>query len=474
MLGIELVRHSEVTLARQIYCVMREQMTDGRLQPGEALPSTRELARALNISRNTAYEAYEMLSAEGYIVCRQGSPTRVSPGLHLAKSLTVDNALTEKAPYKPQYLVNFRSGQPDLRQFPRYAWLQLMEKTSREFSMEEWGYAGPDGMGSLREEIAAWLLRSRGLHTHAHNIFITSGATQALHLIPQLIGGDRRDILVEDPCHLGMLRVLKSQGLSIRPVPVDRHGICTDKLDAHGACAIYLTPSHQFPLGGILPAERRAALIRAAHKHDLYLIEDDYDSEFRYSGPPIAPLHAMDPQRVLYVGTFSKILFPALRIGYVVLPPDLQKSWRFLRTHLDVQNPPFEQAALAEYIKTRRLDRHIQKMRRLYGQKRQILLQTLTATFKEPWNVWGDAAGLHLVIECPGLSFGADFISHCKRAGINLASLEEHCILKGVHTNKLILGYGHLDAEEILKGIKMLHQLIHNYHYDYRVDSARM
>ncbi|CQR73162.1 HTH-type transcriptional regulatory protein GabR [Sporomusa ovata DSM 2662] len=455
---MNLRRHSEVSLARQIYQVLREQMTAGQLRPGELLPSTRELAKLLSVSRNTTYEAYEMLSAEGYIVSRQGSQTRVAAGLHLEKPAPALEDLRKAVQSAATYLADFRTGRPDLQRFPRTMWLQLLRKATENLSAMQWGYTGPEGLPVLREEIAAWLLRSRGLTVHSRDIFITAGATQALHLLAGLLAEEEREILVEDPCHVGMLQVLHGKGFKIRPVPVDNQGIQTEFLTGDRACAVYVTPSHQFPLGGILPAGRRADLIRFARNKDLYVIEDDYDSEFRYRGTPVAPLYSMDTQRVIYVGTFSKILFPALRIGYVVLPPELHKRWCRLRTYADVQNPPFEQAALAEYLHTRKLDRHIQQMRRLYGQRRQLLLQTLEVLFGRTWFPWGDAAGLHLVLEFPGMHFDHEFARRCKKCGIYVTPVDDHSICKGIHLDKLILGYGHLEPAEIKQGLLLLQE----------------
>lgn len=459
MLGIELQRKSGVSLARQIYQILRDQMTGGHLQPGEVLPSTRVMAQQLSVSRNTAYEAYEMLSAEGYVVSHPGSQTRVANGLCLDKPIPVTEESRKSAQPAHEYLADFQTGRPDLRQFPMHLWLQMLHKATEALPADQWGYTGPEGLPTLREEIAAWLLRSRGLAVHPQDIFITAGATQALHLLADLLYSEGREIIVEDPCHSGMLHVLQGKGFRIRPVPVDNQGIQTGYLEGKEACAVYVTPSHQFPLGGILPAGRRADLIRFARKCDLYLIEDDYDSEFRYNGPPVAPLCAMDSQRVIYIGTFSKILFPALRVGYVILPRHLHSRWRHLRTYTDVQNPPFEQAALAEYLHTRKLDRHVQKMRRLYGHRRQVLLQKLEITFGDTWRAWGDASGLHLALEFPGMRFDQDFALHCKKCGIRVTPADYHSIRKGLHLDKLLLGYGHLDADEINKGILLLHNI---------------
>ncbi|AFQ43809.1 PLP-dependent aminotransferase family protein [Desulfosporosinus meridiei] len=460
MLGIELNRNHELQLWRQIYQYLKELMLSGHLKAGEALPSTRELAKDLKVSRNTVCEAYDLLIAEGFIISRQGAPTRVSEGLCLEP---VKPASTPKLKSKAvrSISVSFRTGRPDLKQFPRFLWQQLLHKASEELPLEDFGYTGPQGLPDLREEITAWLFRSRGLKVSAEDIFITAGATQGLHLIADILCGKGQKILMEDPCHLGMLGTFLNKGCSIIPIPVDAEGMQTDYLSKCGSTGpIYVTPSHQFPLGGILPASRRTALIRFAREKDLYIIEDDYDSEFRYSGEPIAPLYTLDPQRVIYVGTFSKAVFPALRIGYVILPYQLQEHWRNLRTYTDVQNPPFEQAALAEFLRTRKLDRHVQKMRKIYGLRRQVLLDSLAEAFSSEWIAYGDSAGLHVAIDFPGRRFDEGFKSSCLKNGVYITPVESHCLEKGRHQSKLLMGYGHLEPDVIRKGVSLLSHII--------------
>jgi GntR family transcriptional regulator/MocR family aminotransferase len=319
------------------------------------------------------------------------------------------------------------------------------------------------GLSELRNEIAAWLFRGRGLSVQAGDIFITQGATHALHLAAELLCKENREIITEDPCHTGMLRTLQNIGCHIVPIPADEYGIRTELLENRNASAVYVTPSHQFPLGGILPASRRASLIRFARESGAFIIEDDYDSEFRYSGEPIMPLQALDPQRVIYVGTFSKSVYPALRVGYVILPKELQRQWVRIRTYTDVQNPVFEQAALAIFLRTRKMDRHVQKMRRIYGERRRVLLDSLEQNFGTDWRAHGDNAGLHLAVEFPGLSFDDYFRKSGQEKGINITPMEFHCIDGAMHQNKLLVGYGHLEPEEIRKGIKLLKDHIAEY-----------
>lgn len=460
MWGIKLNRQSELPLWRQIYQSLRDQTINGQLKAGEALISTRQLAKELAVSRNTVCLAYEMLAAEGFVINRQGAPTRIAEGLRVEK---LPGSAPDEETLQPVYTfaADFRTGRPDLKQFPRFLWQQMLHKASGEMPLEQYDYAGPQGLLELRKEIAAWLFRSRGLTADPLDIFITAGATHALYLIADLLCEERQKVLMEDPCHTGMLRTFQNKGCLIVPVSVDEQGLQTECLTGkESACAVYVTPSHQFPLGGILPASRRASLIRFARESGAYIVEDDYDSEFRYCGEPVAPLQSMDPQRVIYVGTFSKTLFPGLRIGFTILPRQLQEPWRVLRTHADVQNPPFEQAALSELLRTRKFDRHVQKMRRIYGERRQALLDSLTQTFSGGWRVYGDAAGLHLAVEFPGMRFDDTYRKNCLQSGIFITSVEYHCIQKERHLDKLLIGYGHLEPEEIRNGIGLLHDFM--------------
>ncbi len=452
MYSISLQKQNEIPLKRQLYQSIREQILAGKMKAGEPLPSTRELAAQMKVSRNTVCEAYDMLITEGFVLSRQGAPTRVAEGLCMAGSQKPAPAVQKKT--EKRYAADFQTGRPDLRYFPQYLWQQILHKTSEEISLAQLGYSGPRGLPELRAEISAWLFRSKGLSVDAGDIFITSGATHALHLIAGLLCRHGNRIAIEDPCNKGILQTFFDAGYEVQPIPVDENGIRPEFLkNTADVSAVYVTPSHQFPLGSILPAGRRAELIRFAEEKGIYLIEDDYDSEFRYTGEPVAPLYAMNPERVIYVGTFSKVLFPAIRVGYVILPRELQRDWCELRTHTDVQNSPFEQAALAEFLRTRKFDRHIRNMRRLYGQRRDVLLKALKDTFGDTWRAWGDAAGLHLAVQFPDMCFDEPVLKKCADFGIRIAAVEQHCIQKGYHQDKLLLGYGHMEPKEIQESI---------------------
>ncbi len=460
MRSFSLHRDNKVPMKRQLYQIFREQILNGSMAAGEELPSTREMAEQLQVSRNTVSEAYDMLITEGYVLSRQGASTRVAAGLYIQKQPQQSIVPTVKQHQPIQ--VDFHTGRPDLDSFPYYLWRQLLCKAADELPKEQLGYTSPKGLLSLRTEIASWLVRSKGLLVDPQDIFITTGATQAINLVVGLLALPGKKVVLEDPCNKGLMETFLTAGCELLPIPADRQGLRTELLEDVESQAVYVTPSHQFPLGGILPAGRRAELIRYARDQNIYLLEDDYDSEFRYTGEPVSPLYAMDSQQVIYIGTFSKVLFPAIRIGYVLLPKKLHVRWMNQRMHLDVQNPPFEQAALAEFLKTRKFDHHIRRMRKLYGERRAALLTTLKEVFGDTWCVWGDNAGLHLAVEFEGLTFDDDFFKRCCQAGLRVASVEQHSICKGLHQNKLLLGYGHLEPSKIREGIQLLYNLIHN------------
>ncbi len=456
---IQIDRMSEKPIRRQIYAQIRDQIVSGEMCGGEPLPSTRQLAAELGAARSTVVEAYDMLLAEGYLLSRQGAQTVVSE--NLVTGAAIVPIRRDQTDQKQKILADFSTGRPDLFGFPRSQWAKLLSGAVIELPPEQYGYTGPQGYAPLREEIASWLMRGRGLNVSAEDIFITAGATHALRILMDLLCPHGERVILEDPCHSGLYGALLSCGCEIVPAEADDHGLKTDLLTgAEHAKMIYVTPSHQFPLGGILPASRRAALIRYARENDVYIVEDDYDSEFRYTGAPVAPLLSLDAQRVIYVGTFSKTAFPAMRLGFVILPSALQTRWRELRTHHDVQNPPFEQAALCEFLKSRRFDRHIRAMRNRYGKRRQALMEALTNNFGTDWSPCGDAAGLHVTIRFPGRRFGDAFRTRCAEHGIQVVPLEDHSIIKGKHEDELVMGYGHLETEAIESGVRLLAEMI--------------
>ncbi len=458
MWGIKLIYNSEISLSRQIFLSFMEHILTGEIKQGEALPSTRELAKGLGVSRNTVCEAYDMLWTEGYIVSRQGAPSRVANGLHIKHKKA--ELPKDKKREQAQVLWDFKTGQPDLTHFPWQLWSQIMREAACELPIRELEYSGPKGYEPLCEEIAQWLFRSRSMEVSPEDIFITSGATQALRLLVEILHKDGQPFALENPSHPGIRTVITDKGYPLLWMPVDSQGADISILKDKEISAVYVTPSHQFPLGGILPARRRALLLSLAIEKNFYVIEDDYDSEFRYSGAPISPIYSMDSSHVIYVGTFSKTMFPALRLGFAVIPKPLQGKWKHYRNYMDVQNPVFEQAALAKFLQKRKMDKHVQHMRRIYGEKRNILLNSIQQTFGPSAQPWGDDSGLHVALQFPGMEFGYQFVQDCRETGIRVSPLPRYCLTQTEHTDKLLMGYGHLNHIQIQEGIRVLHQLI--------------
>ena len=454
-----LEQNSEVGLSRQIFMHLKESILAGAVTSAEPLPSTRELAKSLGVSRNTVSIAYDMLWSEGYIIRSQGAPSRVAEGLqiHAWKQ--------EKQSQKSNYCEStprwdFKTGQPDLHAFPWGQWNRAIRHAAQTIPEQQYAYSGPKGYEPLCEEIARWLFRARNMRVDTQNVFITSGSTQALHLLLGILHGDGGLFALENPSHPGVRTVIDDHAYPAIYIPVDGNGADIRVLKEQQLAAVYLTPSHQYPLGSVLTAARRTELIRLAQRNSFYIIEDDYDSEFRYAASPVSPMYSMDASCVIYVGTFSKTIFPALRIGFVVLPDALQKRWRRSRNYMDVQNPILEQAALYAFLKTRDMDKHIRRMRRLYGDKRRVLLDEIRIAFGDAAEPGGDASGLHITLRFPGKSFTGQFAKHCKAAGIRIAPVSQYCADRTGYQDTLLIGYGHIGRDQIHSGIQALSEVI--------------
>lgn len=458
MWDIVLSKQGGISLSRQLFYQIKNLILEGKIAAGEALLSSRRLAKDLSVSRSTVNEAYDMLIAEGFVISRQGAPTRVKEGVRLEKSKTAKLRHPVQTP--KEFVADFKTGQPDVSCFPHYMWRQMLNKSYEKLQDADFGYFGTAGYGPLREEISQWVFRTRGIAADPQDIFITSGTTQALNIFIQMLYKREFPIAVEEPGHLAAVEILKNRKIPFVGAPVDDRGVKTDLLANARLSAIYVTPSHQFPLGGILPAERRTELIRIARKQDFYIIEDDYDSEFRYEGAPITPLCSMDSQRVLYTGSFSKIMYPALRVGFVILPPELHKQWLNMRKYFDVQNPVIEQAALTEFLKQRKLDKYLQKLCQMYGEKRKLLSECIFRYFGDQVRLLGDKSGLHLVLQIPGFNFNEEFITQSQALGIRIYPIKHYCLEKGKHQDKIMLGYGHLKPGEIHKSVGILYHFI--------------
>lgn len=293
-------------------------------------------------------------------------------------------------------------------------------------------------------------------------ILILSGAAQAFSLLNRLLLSSEDEIVLEDPMTYEVQLILSASGAHLIPVPVDARGLQTDLLPStRQPRLIFVTPSHQFPQGGILPIQRRLHLLQFARAAaDCYVVEDDYDSEFRYVGSPISSLQGLSPEHVIYVGTFSKILSPALRLGYVVLPPELVERARTIKRLLDLHSPSLEQLMLAQFIESGDLERHIMRMRRIYQKRRHVLISQLRQHFSNRVEILGDATGLHLVAHFPNVTFTLEIVTAIEQAGARVYPVEQHAIVKGRHLNEIILGYSHLSPIQIERGVESIKRAI--------------
>ncbi len=455
---------SRLPLTRQLHQKIKEMILTGTLTPGERLPSTRAMAAELNLSRNTVMEAYNQLIAEGYLEGRHGSGTNVTSCLSHPLN-PPDHKSAKPVPHQPEdkeQWIDFRSGVPDLTNFPRKEWGRLYQDICSALPASALRYNSPAGVYELRSALSDYLYRTRGISCNPGNIMIVSGSTQGLSLAAGLLYREKQEVIAEDPLHSGLLKVITSQGYSVISVPVDDKGIRTDLLPSSGHTAfLYTTPSHQYPMGGILPLSRRSALIQYALEHDCYIIEDDYDSEFRYEEQPVNSLYELNPEKVIYIGSFSKILAPAIRLGFLLLPDDLIEGYKILKQYSDVHTEAITQYVLARFIESSGLERHIWKMKKLYNKKREFLLEELARHFKGSYHLSGQAAGLHVVVHFHNIVFTDELMTRLRNAHIKVYPAANYSInYRAEHQNEIIMGYAHLTIDQIAEGIRLLKEVL--------------
>lgn len=313
MLWLPINRTSDISLTQQIYFNLRQRILHGELAAEQRLPATRELALHLGVSRNIILEVYDQLKAEGYLEGRLGAGTYVAQGARW--ELSVAQPIRDRPPSSTSTatdFIDFRSGVPALKRFPRKRWSQLSKQIHAELPASGFGYGPPAGCAELRSTLSRYLLRTRGVNCHSDQIVITSGATQAFSLLTKLLICRGDVVAIEDPSSPELQQIFFAADASLASIPVDEQGLQTRQLPtAKPPRLILVTPSHQFPLGSVLTIQRRIELLQFAKATDCYIVEDDYDSEFRYGGEPLSSLQGLAPEQVIYVGTFSKILSPA-------------------------------------------------------------------------------------------------------------------------------------------------------------------
>jgi GntR family transcriptional regulator / MocR family aminotransferase len=464
---VVLDRQESKALHLQLTHQLRQAILDGLLEGGTRLPSTRTLSESLGVSRNVALAAYDELYAEGYTETRHGSGTfivddlPVLPARRPEPSISNPRWLKPGGPFTPEDHaavgagIDFRMGQPSVAPLPMRTWQQLWREMAMEPPPADYGPTA--GYEDLRMAVAAYLGRSRGIVCSADDVIITSGATQALDLILRatLVPGD--SVAHEEPGYPVVRDVLRTHGGRIVPVAVDGDGLQVECLpDGQDApMLVYCTPSHQYPTGARMPVSRRLSLIEWANRNDSLVIEDDYDSEFRFDASPLPAMAGLDDAgRVVYIGTFSKMLSPALRLGYVVATPLLRERLIDLKRATDRHSPWPTQRVLASFLRSGKLESHIAKMRRYYAANRQKLAEAFVP-LEGIASLQGLDAGLHAFLELDGGLNVDGVIAAAAGNGVVVTSIDSYFIGEPLRSG-LLLGYGGLTADQVSVGAGIL------------------
>ena len=476
----------DVPLYQALYTHLRAAILSGELAGGMKLPSTRALAEELNISRNTVLNAYRQLLAEGYLDGKEGSGTFVarilpeqllaapSPAFHKRKIVQSTQAKTSQPVFSERAKAQIAVAQPPsdgklprpftpeapaLDAFPYQIWSRLVVRQVRRMPVNMYVYQDSAGYRPLREAIAAHVAISRQVHCTPDQVMIVPGSQGALDLAARMLVNAGDLVWMEDPGYSGARGAFLGAGAHIVPVPVDGEGMVVDIgiQRAPQARLVYLTPSHQFPLGVTMSLSRRLALLDWAKRANAYLLEDDYDSEFRFGTRPLATLHGLDDaERVIYMGTFSKVLFPSLRIGYLILPSALVDPFLKVRRLIDIHSPLLEQAVLADFMLEGHFTRHLRRMRTLYAERRNTLLE---AARELPIRIDSPEAGIHCVGWLPYEKDDRILANQAVDYDLNLTPISSFCI-EPLAQKGFLLGYGGYTVQEIRAGVRRLEDLL--------------
>ncbi|MET8947453.1 PLP-dependent aminotransferase family protein [Streptomyces sp. NPDC004542] len=438
---------------RSLQAALREAIRSGRLAAGTRLPSSRDLAADLGVSRGLVTEAYEQLAAEGYLRSGRGAGTWVGEAVRAAAPRARD-----LAPRFPDGRVDFVPGTPDLSLFPRAAWAAAQRAVLAELPHRDLGYPDPRGLPRLRTALAELLARRRGVVAHPERIVVVSGVAQATALLgATLHARGMRSVGVEDPGSPQHDALYASAGLDTVPLPLDAEGLAVGPLGASGVRAVTTTPAHQFPTGIAYSARRRAELLDWARSVDGVVLEDDYDGDFRYDRAPVGALQGLDPDRVAYTGSASKSLAPGLRLGWLLVPPWLAGDLVERKRTMDLGHPVLDQALFARFLERGDYDRQLRRCQRAYRERRDALVAALAEHVPDA-RVSGIAAGLHAIAELPG-RYGPEELCTGRLAAAGVAvrplSARTHAPAAGRGV-RLVLGYAHLSPARIREGVRLM------------------
>lgn len=486
---LKLRPESEVSLQSQIFEQIRIMILEGRLRPGDPLPASRDLSEQLSISRNTSILAYERLAAEGYIESKRSIGTFISQNIPESALYTATNSnkshskSTRRKKTKPiakgrqlrshplanpgekQLIADFWIGRTDAKTFPLKTWAKLIAKRLKGLSHAFTEYNEPAGLPDLRQTIADRLRPSRSIITEGSQVIIVGGFQDGLNLVCRLLLNPKTSVIIETPTYQGVAYLLESFGAKIVPIQVDGHGLNTSKLPNTKNAIIFVTPSHQYPFGVTMSLERRLELLAWADRTDSYIIEDDYDSDFRFKGAPLAALKGLDQNdRVIYIGTFSKCLGPGLRLGYVIMPDTLLDQAHHMKTLMNNGQPWLEQRVLADFMASGSFDSHIRHIRKVYYARRKTLTSAIERTFGS-CDVIGTEAGMHLVWRLPEeLPNASEIERRAYKAGVGVYGLSSGAAFH-FGPNKSInrflsFGYSSISEEKIDRGVSIIARVL--------------
>jgi GntR family transcriptional regulator / MocR family aminotransferase len=475
-LAIPISRQGE-HLFRQVYRGVRQAILSGALRPGERLPSTRDLAEQLGLSRTVVLLAYDHLVAEGFVTGQEGSGTFVSAGMSrnvapgtrglarvqlsrfgkvVSQSIAIVNTPVAR-PTVPRY--NFIYGRSDLSTFPFAVWRRLLLRQARKGSTKQFDYGSALGNAELRAAICAHLRRSRAVVCEPDEVIIVNGSQQGLDLVIRVLVDPGDTVALENPHYDGIREALRAAGARLRGVPVDGEGLDPARLP-DDARLVFVTPSHQFPTGAILSLERRLALLDWARRRNAVIVEDDYDGEFHYEGRPLESLQGLDHEgRIVYIGTFSRTVFPAMRIGYVIAPRSLVPALTAAKWVCDLHSASLEQQTLAAFIAGGMYERHLRRLRKKNTARRSVLLESIATYLGDRVEVTGDGAGAQVVLWPRTKVVEQVVVEAAAQKGVGIYGIG-HCWVGRPARPGFILGYARLGEQEIREGIRLLGQVL--------------
>jgi GntR family transcriptional regulator/MocR family aminotransferase len=468
----------KLTQQKLLYESLRRAILDGDIRHGSQLVPTRALAEQLGIARNSVLYAYERLTEEGFVsTSRHGSVVSMVSRAAVPPAPQVDRAgvplsrLSRRVAALPRERTRaddpapFRPGVPALTEFPMAQWRNSLERAWRSLDPRELDYRNNAGHPALRRAIAEYVRVSRGVRCSAEQVFITSGTQASLDLCACMLADPGERVWMEDPGYNGAKSAFRAAGLSLEPIPVDAAGIAPtqehwQRTPPH---LIYITPSHQYPLGSVLSLERRWSIIEHAIERGAWIIEDDYDSELRHNGPPLPSIQGLTENApVIYLGTFSKTIFPALRMGFMIVPAHVAKEVEVAHSEIARQGRVAEQIALADFIESGKYARHLRRMRRMYQERRAALVAALERHMADLVTISSDSGGMHLTVRLDAPLVDADVTEVTRAHGLTIASLSTYCDARTDSTryNGFMLGYASIPPEDADGLVARLAQIV--------------